>query len=261
MTDSLIVRESIADGVEQLRFNRPDKLNALSRPMVESLDQHLDRLSNDSAVRAVVLTGTGGKAFVAGADIAEYRDRQSARFIEYQFLSRRVFDKLESFPKPTIAAIQGYALGGGFEIALCCDILICTKDARLGLPEGRLGLVPGGGGTQRLLRSIGRHAAADVLLAARHLSGDRAYQLGLVSVCCADDALDESVKRYVQSLSSVAPLAQTELKRLLRQGGDAAQATAQSLEQEVLFRLYASDDGQEGINSFLEKRTPQFKGK
>ena len=121
------------------------------------------------------------RAFVAGADIAEYRGNRTAAFNAYQFESRRVFDKLEGLPQPTIAAIRGYALGGGFEIALCCDILVCATSARLGLPEGLLGLSPGGGGTQRLTRAVGKYMASDIMLAARRITGERAFQLGLAA--------------------------------------------------------------------------------
>lgn len=258
MNHPLVVQETLRKGVERLRFNRPEKLNALSSEMVQELEQHLDRLAGDPEVRVLVLAGTGGKAFVAGADIAEYRDGRHHAFIAYQLQSRRVFDKLEAFPKPTLAAIQGYALGGGFEIALCCDILLCAQSARLGLPEGNLGLCPGGGGTQRLTRAIGRYAAADVMIAGRYLRGERAYQLGLASVVCADEDFEQSILDHTQAMLKLAPQPQAEIKALMRNGMNASLPTALSLEQEVLFRLYGTADAQEGINAFLEKRPPNF---
>jgi enoyl-CoA hydratase/carnithine racemase len=228
--------------------------------VIHLLDTALDSAAADSTVRVVVLGGAGGRSFVAGADIAEYAGGHDAAFAAYQFESRRVFDKLEALPKPTIAAIGGYALGGGFEIALCCDIMICTRSARLGLPEGRLGLSPGGGGTQRLTRAVGRHIAADIMLAGWRITGERAYQLGLAAELCADEALEETVMVRANAMLKLAPGAQAEMKRLIRQGYDAPLPIAQSLEQEVLFRLYRSRDGQEGIDAFLEKREPQFRG-
>lgn len=174
--------------------------------------------------------------------------------------SRRIFDKLEALSKPTIAAIRGYAFGGGFEIALCCDLIICATSARLGLPEGLLGLSPGGGGTQRLTRAVGRYAASDIMLAARRITGERAFQLGLAVDCVADDALMDAALTRARATLKVAPLAQAEMKRLIRQGPDAALSVAQSLEQEVLFRLYGTQDGQEGVAAFLDKRPPLFKG-
>ena len=139
--------------------------------------------------------------------------------------------------------------------------MICTDSARLGLPEGQLGLSPGGGGTQRLVRAAGRHVASDVMLAGWRLTGERAWQLGLAAELCRDDALEEVVATRARAMLKVAPLAQAEMKRLLRQGPDAPLAVAQSLEQEVLLRLYQSRDGQEGIAAFLDKRPPEFLGK
>ncbi len=260
MSEDPILRDEMLPGVARLTFNRPDKLNALSTPMLRMLARHLDAIAGDRAVRVLVLAGAGGRSFVAGADIAEYRGGRNAAFAAYQFESRRVFDALETLPKPTIAAIGGYALGGGFEIALCCDVLICAESARLGLPEGRLGLSPGGGGTQRLTRAVGRHVASDIMLAGWRISGERAYQLGLAAECCADDALDAVVAARARAMLKLAPLAQAEMKRLIRQGFDAPLPVAQSLEQEVLLRLYQSRDGQEGIEAFLDKRDPTFSG-
>lgn len=261
MTDEPLLRDEIAPGVVRLTFNRPEKMNALSGPMIAMLDRTLDAIAVDPAVRVVVLTGAGDRAFVAGADIGEYRDRRTAAFAHYQFESRRVFDKLEAMSKPTIAAINGYALGGGFEIALCCDVLICSESAQLGLPEGRLGLSPGGGGTQRLTRAVGRHVASDIMLAGWRISAARAYQLGLAAEICAADALADVVASRARAMLKIAPLAQAEMKRLIRQGADAPLPVAQSLEQEVLLRLYQSADGQEGIDAFLDKREPRFVGR
>ena len=258
--EAALLRDEVLPGVARLTLNRPDKLNALSSELMEQLDAALDGIAADHAVRAVVLTGAGGRAFAAGADIAEYRGERDDAFVAYQLASRRVFDKLEALAKPTIAAIRGYALGGGFELALCCDIILCADSARFGLPEGRLGLCPGGGGTQRLVRMVGRGVASDVLLAGWRITGQRAYALGLAAEVCADDALDEAVSTRARALLKLAPLAQAEMKRLLRQGYDAPLPVAQSLEQEVLFRLYRSRDGQEGIEAFLDKREPLFQG-
>lgn len=252
--------ESLMPGVSQLTFNRPEKLNALSSAMMDAFDAALDEAAADVSVRVLVLRGAGGKAFVAGADIEEYRGDRRTAFIAYQRNSRRVFDKLEALGKPTICAIDGYALGGGFEIALCCDILVISQTAQLGLPEARLGLAPGGGGTQRLVRAIGKHAASDVLLAGWRLSAERAFQLGIAAEIVAPEDLTNAVLQRARGCLRQAPLAQAEIKRLLREGFDAGLEAAKSYEQEVLFRLYSTEDGQEGIAAFLEKREPRFKG-
>ncbi len=257
---SLVLRETVDGAIAILRLNRPEKLNALSTPLLEAFAAALDAIEADAAIRVVVLTGVGDRAFAAGADIAEYQGRRDAAFIAYQISSRRLFDRLEELRLPTIAAINGYALGGGLELALCCDVLVVSTSARLGLPEGMLGLSPGGGGTQRLLRSIGRHATADLLLAGARLSGERAHVLGLAAALAAPEALLTAALDKARAMLKLGPLAQAEMKRLLRLGPDAALPAALSLEQEVLFRLYGTADGQEGIDAFLAKRPPSFKG-
>ena len=256
-----LVKRDIHDGaIALLTLNRPDKLNALSTPLLAELEAEIDALAADPTIRVVVLTGEGQKAFAAGADIAEYQGRRDRAFIAFQFAGRRINDKIEALPKPTIAGVNGYALGGGFELALCCDVLVVSTNARLGLPEGLLGLSPGGGGTQRLTRSIGRHLTADLLLTGGRLKGERAYEIGLAAACCEPDALLDTALDKARAMLKLGPLALTEMKRLLRIGVDAALPTALALEQEVLFRLYGSADGQEGIDAFLEKRSPCFKG-
>lgn len=260
MSGDLLLRDDIEPGIVRLTFNRPEKLNALSTPLIARLDEELGRIAGDPAVRVVILTGAGERAFIAGADIAEYRGNRSREFIAYQLDSRRVFDRIEALPKLTIAAIRGYALGGGFEIALCCDIIVCATSARLGLPEGLLGLSPGGGGTQRLTRAVGKHMASDIMLAARRMTAERAYQLGIAAALVPDDDLQATALERARAALKVAPLALAEMKRLIRQGPDSALASAQSFEQEVLFRLYGTSDGQEGIAAFLDKRDPNFKG-
>lgn len=255
---ALIEISELQPHVRQLMFNRPDKLNALSTPLMAEFEVALDDAQADQDVRVIVLRGAGGKAFVAGADIAEYKGDKRAEFIAYQMNSRRVFDKLERLSKPVICAVDGYALGGGFEIALCCDILLCSESAQLGLPEGRLGLSPGGGGTQRLVRAIGKYAASDLMLSGWRMSGRRTCEIGLAAEVTND--LDTAIFKRARACLKIAPLAQAEMKRLMQEGFDSPIESAKSYEQEVLFRLYSTDDGQEGINAFLEKRDPQFRG-
>ncbi|HEV7274661.1 MAG TPA: enoyl-CoA hydratase-related protein [Devosiaceae bacterium] len=257
----VLIREELEPGIVRLTFNRPEKLNALSTELMGCFEAELDAIAADASVRVVILAGAGDRAFVAGADIAEYQGRKTAAFVAYQYESRRIFDKLEALPQPTIAAIGGYALGGGFEIALCCDIILCARGARLGLPEGLLGLSPGGGGTQRLTRAVGKYMASDMLLAARRISGERALQLGLAAECVEDGQLLETALERARAALKVAPLAQAEMKALIRLAPDASQPAGLSYEQGILFRLYETSDGQEGIDAFLQKREPQFKGK
>jgi enoyl-CoA hydratase/carnithine racemase len=260
MDEPLVLRAHPDAGIALLTFNRPDKLNALSSALLSQFEAHLRDIEADAAVRVVILTGAGDKAFVAGADISEYAGQDAAGFVAYQQNSRRLFTYLERYPKPVIAAVNGYALGGGFEIALCCDVLIASRNARLGLPEGLLGLSPGGGGTQRLARAVGRYVAADVLLSARRLSAEYAHQVGLVAEVTEPEGLIEAAVAKAKYMLRVAPLSIREMKRLIREGLDGALDTGLSLEQEVLFRLYHTHDAQEGIRAFVEKRDPHFEG-
>ncbi|MEX2540531.1 MAG: enoyl-CoA hydratase-related protein [Trueperaceae bacterium] len=249
------------EDVALLTVNRPDKLNALNTPLLGEFADHLVTVEDDPGVRTVIITGAGDKAFVAGADIGEYAEGDSQAFTAFQLRGRAFNDRLERFPKATIAAVNGFALGGGFEIALCCDIIVATPSARFGLPEGLLGLSPGGGGSQRLLRAAGPFVAADVLLSARRLSGERAHALGLVADVVEPEQLLNSALEKAGYIARVAPLAAREMKRLLREGADAALPTALSLEQEVLFRLYSTADAGEGIRAFLAKRPATFEGR
>lgn len=257
----LITYVQYSDEIVILTFNRPDKMNALNTQLLSEFVEYLQNIELDESVRVVILTGAGEKAFVAGADIAEYADGNRDTFIDFQFNGRKVNDYIEQYPKMTIAAVNGYALGGGFEIALCCDVLIASDNARFGLPEGLLGLSPGGGGTQRLARAVGRYVAADVLLSGRRLSGQRAYELGLVSEVTELENLIPAAIKKAEYMLKIAPLAAQEMKKLLRISMDAALPTGLSLEQEMLFRLYSSHDGLEGIKAFVEKRQPKFKGR
>jgi enoyl-CoA hydratase len=259
VTSGLLLEERRGPSVV-LRFNRPDKLNVLSTPVLRELERRLDAAEAERDVRAVILTGAGDRAFVAGADIGEYAELDDAAFDDYQRFSRRLFSRIDRFGKPVIGAINGYALGGGFEIALCCDVLIASPNARFGLPEGLLGLSPGGGGTQRLTRAVGPFVAADVLLSAGRVSADEALRFGLVSEVVD---LGELVARAVEkadAMTKVAPLATVELLHLVEVAGDAPLEEGLTLEQEALSRLRRTQDATEGIRAFVEKREPRFQG-
>jgi enoyl-CoA hydratase len=243
-----------------LTLNRPEKLNAISSAMLRSLDGALADAEGEPSIRALVLTGAGDRAFAAGADIAEYAKTDLEGFGRYQEQSRRVFSRLDGFPKPVVAAVNGYALGGGFEIALCCDILIASRSARFGLPEGLLALSPGGGGSQRLTRATGPFVAADVLLAARQLSADDAFRLGLVSDIVEPDALLDTAVAKANAAARVAPRASRELLELIRLAGEASLEDGLSAEHQALLRLRGTADAAEGIRAFVEKREPRFTG-
>ena len=244
-----------------LTFNRPDKLNAISSTMLGQLESRLEQADRDAAVRAVVLTGAGDRAFVAGADIGEYAGQAEEEFRAYQRRSRSVFSRLAAFGKPVIAAVNGYALGGGFEIALCCDVLVASASARFGLPEGLLGLCPGGGGTQRLTRAAGRYAAARVLLFADRLTADEAVQLGLVARVVEPGALMDAALDLAGRAARVAPLAARAMKHLVAVAGEVPLADGLDREHQALFGLYRTRDAAEGIAAFTGKRQARFEGR
>ena len=243
-----------------LTFNRPGKLNAISSAVLGELDRRLGEAEGDPEVRAVVLTGAGPKAFVAGADIAEYAAGDHQAFVRYQAESRRLFSWLDAFPKPVIGAVNGYALGGGFELALCCDLLVASGNARFGLPEGLLGLSPGGGGTQRLTRAAGPFVAADVLLAGQRLTAHDAYRLGLVAEVVEPERLLEVALDRAEQVARMAPLAIRAMLGLVRTAMEAPLEEGLSQEQDALAGLHRTADAAEGIRAFLEKRAPRFTG-
>jgi enoyl-CoA hydratase/carnithine racemase len=244
-----------------LTFNRPGKLNAISSAMLGELADRLGQAESDAEVRAVVLTGAGDRAFVAGADIGEYAGGTEQEFRAYQRRSREVFSRLATFGKPVIAAVNGYALGGGFEIALCCDVVIASARARFGLPEGLLGLCPGGGGTQRLTWAAGPYAAARVLLFAEQLTADEALRLGLVAAVVEPDALMDAALEAAGRAARVAPLAAREMKRLVAAAREVPLAAGLDREHEALFGLYQTRDAREGIAAFTGKRQARFEGR
>jgi enoyl-CoA hydratase len=259
VTGDLVLRER-RDATLILTLHRPEKLNVLSTAMLAELDAALDEAEHDPGVRVVVMTGAGDRAFAAGADIGEYAELDHDGFVAYQRRSRGSFTRIDAFGTPVIGAINGYAFGGGFEIALCCDILIAASSAVFALPEGLLGLCPGGGGTQRLTRAVGPFVANDVLLSARRLTADEAHALGLVAEVVAPDDLLDAALAKAAAIAKTAPLAARTMVELVRAAGDADLERGLDEEQTALARLRASTDADEGIRAFVEKRSPEFRG-
>ena len=250
-----------ADGVRVLTIDRPDKLNALNRQTLEALDAAFAAAGEDPAVRAVVLTGSGGKAFVAGADIAEMTALTAIEGREFSLLGQRLMRRIERLPKPVIAMVNGYALGGGLELAMACHLRVAADSARLGQPEVNLGLIPGFGGTQRLLRLAGRAATLELCLLGTPIDAARALQLGLVNrVVPAADLESETMKLAAQ-LASAAPLALRGVLDAVVLGGECGIEEGLQFETAQFALLFASEDMREGTDAFLAKRKPQFQNR
>jgi enoyl-CoA hydratase len=255
---SEILREQPSDGVALLRINRPERLNALSMSVRATLARHVDELVRDEAVRCIVITGDE-KAFAAGADVAELAKRTP---LDPDFAkSRASWLYIEQCPKPVIAAVNGFALGGGCELALHCDIIVAGEGAKLGQPEVKLGIMPGAGGTQRFLRVAGKFSAMRWLLTGDMLSAAEAKQIGLVSEVVPDaDVLTHSLA-LAAKIAALPPLAVAAIKETLLAGADAPLGAALLMERKAFQLLFASEDHTEGLNAFMERRKPQFKGR
>ncbi|GAA2453076.1 enoyl-CoA hydratase/isomerase family protein [Agromyces soli] len=252
---NLLVRD---DGhVRVLRIDREDKLGAFSSTLVQAIGSELARIRQSPSVRVVVLTGTG-RGFVAGADIEEYANAGVEEFAEYQRRSRAVFDDLARLPQATIAAVNGYAFGGGFEIALCCDFIVAAATAKFGLPEIKLGLIPGGGGPQRLVREIGARWTKELVLTGRSVTAQEAHERGIVTSVFEREALADETMAFARALAAQPRNALREAKQVIDSGRSQDLETALSADQLALARLFDSADGAEGIRAFVEKRPPRF---
>ncbi len=246
--------------VRTITVNRPDKRNALNRDTLNELTIAFAQAAQDDAVRAVVLTGAGEKALVAGADIAEMNGYTPVQAQGFSRAGQRLMSSIERLGKPVIARIQGFALGGGMELAMACHLRVASEKARFGQPEINLGLIPGFGGTQRLLRLAGRSAALELCLTGAPIGAQRAYELGIVNRVVAPEALDESVAALADQLAAAAPLAAAGILDAVLQGGEAALDQGLEFETQGFALMFSTDDMHEGTSAFLEKRKAAFKG-
>lgn len=258
--DCDLVRLSVDDHVATVTIDRPDARNALNAQVRTELKRVFGRLEASDA-RVVVLTGADeAKAFVAGADVSELRDRDT---FEQRTASRRprVYEAVADLPQPVVARLNGHALGGGCELALACDIRVAHERAKLGQPEINLGLIPGGGGTQRLPRLVGEGQAMRLILTGELISADEAADIGLVDVVCTDEEFDDRVDELARSMAEQAPLA-------LELGKEAVKASSRlgledgiDYEANLFVQLFASRDKNEGIDAFFEERDPEWEGR
>ncbi|HUN72839.1 MAG TPA: enoyl-CoA hydratase-related protein [Steroidobacteraceae bacterium] len=255
---SVVLLERPGDGVALLRLNRPERMNALNMAVRESLAAHFTELASDDSVRCVVITGDE-KAFAAGADVAELAQRTPTD--EAFEKSRAAWAAVVRYRRPIIAAINGFALGGGCELAMHCDIIIAGEGAKLGQPEVKLGIMPGAGGTQRFVRATGKFSAMRWLLTGDLLTAEQAHRTGLVSEVVADGEVLKHALNVAARIAALPPLAVAAIKDAVLRGADLPLDAALRLEAQSFQALFASEDRAEGMRAFLEKRKPEFRGR
>jgi enoyl-CoA hydratase len=249
------------NGIAYVTINRPEKLNALNRKIMEELYECFQDIERDDEVRAVILTGAGEKAFVGGADINELAVRTPVEGKEKSVRGQKVLDFIEHLGKPVIAAINGYALGGGCELAMACTLRIASEHARLGQPEVKLGLIPGYAGTQRLPRLVGKGLALEMLLSGDPISASEAYRIGLVNQVVPAPDLIATAEKLAQKITANAPLAVKFVLEAVNHGLEMPEAEGQFLEATLFGLCCTTADMKEGTQAFLEKRPAKFTGK
>jgi len=248
------------DGIGYIKINRPKVLNALNQETIKEITNAIVELENDKKIKVVILTGEG-KAFIAGADISAMADMTPLDAKEFAELGHKMLDTIEKSRLPFIAAINGYALGGGCETLMACDIVIAGRSAKIGQPEINLGIHPGFGGTQRLPRLVGRMKAKELLLTGRNLSAEEAQSIGLINMVVDDEKLIEEAEKLANQIASKSSVQTNFIKALVNKGLNVDLNTANSLEISYFSSSFATYDQKEGMKAFLEKRKPEFKGK
>lgn len=248
------------DGVGVIEIRRPEYLNALNTQCIQEMKQALHDFRVDPAVKVVLFKGAGTKAFIAGADIEELRDLNSIEMLDSNGM-QDFFNEIDRFEKPTIAMIHGFALGGGCELALACDIRLASKEAKFGLPELNLGIIPGAGGTQRLLLHIGLGNALYYTMSGKMIDADRALQIGLVSEVMEAEALEEEALALANRMKSKGPLALRLSKMTIKAQSQAVTHNGLIIEKLAQSILFSTEDKEEGMSAFMEKRKPEFKSK
>lgn len=251
----------IADGIAVVRINRPDKLNALNGTLISELDQAFRGLAEDPTVRALVLTGAGEKAFVAGADIAELAKVDPLGGVRTSRQGQDAFRFLEQMPKPVIAAVNGFALGGGLELALACHIRLASENAKFGLPEVKLGIIPGYGGTVRLPRLVGKGRALEMILTGDMIDAQEAHRIGLVNRVVPQAELLDAARELASKIMANGPVAVALALEAVENGLTATVEEAQRFESNLFGLLASTSDMREGMGAFLEKRKANFTGK
>ena len=250
---------SVADRIATVTINRPDKLNALNDAVFKDLTKLVDEISSRADIGGMIITGAG-RAFVAGADISELEPLNQSEANALMLRGQGVFNRIEALSKPVIAAVNGFALGGGCELAMACHVRLASESAKFGQPEVKLGLIPGYGGTQRLSRLIGKGRALQLLMTGEVIDAPEAYRLGLVNKVVPAADLMKTAHEMMKAILANAPLALAGCIRMVNEGYDIPLRDALALEASAFGQLAATEDKREGTRAFLEKRPPSFKG-
>lgn len=248
------------DGYAVVTLNRPEALNALNSALFRDLAAFLDAVEHDDSVRCLILTGSGDKAFAAGADIKEMADQTYAQMYTANFFALG-HDRITRFRKPIIAAVNGFALGGGCELAMLCDFIVASDKAKFGQPEINLGVAPGIGGSQRLTRLVGKSKAMDMVLTARMMDAEEAERAGLASRVFPHDTLMDEVRKIAARIAAQSPLAVMANKEMVNAALETTLTQGVQFERRLFHSLFAFEDQKEGMSAFVEKRKPAFKGR
>jgi len=249
------------NGIGIITINRPKELNAQNSKMLAELTALLTDIEMDDGVKVVIITGSGDKAFIAGSDVKEMQTKTSQSIREFHTANRIMLEKIERLPKPVIAAINGFALGGGCELAMSCDFRIAAENARFGQPEINLGIIPGAGGTQRLTRLVGMTKAKELILTGDIIDADTALNIGLVNKVVPQYDLMSEAKALAQKLLTKSSAALSLAKAAINCGWQMPLSSALDLEMQCFSLCFATEDHKEGMSAFIEKRKPDFKGK
>lgn len=252
------IRTDTRGKVGLITLNRPQALNALNHQLMHELMDALNAFDHDDHIGAMVITGNE-KVFAAGADIKEMANKSIHEMMDTDHLA--VFGRIRTIRKPVIAAVSGWALGGGCEIALSCDMIIASESAMFGQPEINIGVIPGAGGTQRLTRAVGKAIAMEMILNDRRLTAQEAYQFGLVNHVVPVEAYLEEALQLAQAIAARAPLAVRAAKKMINQAFEQTLETALAAERQEFYNLFATEDQKEGMQAFIEKRKPEWRGK